>query len=360
MENAIVRRGIGAVVLALIAALLLGYLLKGKGSQRKDVATMDLPPAPIQIFPGENTGAAGAAGANATGASGAAGGNAAGNANAGNAGGGTAGNSPQLLGESGAAMTAAGTQMAANTANTVRDAGKSAANTGKAAVNNGKAAASGAAQAAKDKFRITADKIIDPKSGNPHATSKSVTVDKAGQAVIGANDAAVKNSPGFSVRAPTKGEVRPSVDGPATLARRGSGSTQKKAPKAKLVNEKKLPSVGKRSAPTLARSEPKKPTPPKKPAAPKKPKPVTSGGSGKYVVQLLATSNAAKATGLRNTMKKEGYPAFISKTVQGGKTIYRVRIGSYNGKSAAIGTQGKMKRRYRQNPYVQGSIVVRN
>jgi len=38
-----VKRGIGAVVLAIIAALLLGYLLKDKGHQRQKVLEMSLP-----------------------------------------------------------------------------------------------------------------------------------------------------------------------------------------------------------------------------------------------------------------------------------------------------------------------------
>ena len=37
MDNAMVKRGIGAVVLAIIAALLLGYLLKDKSRERQEV-----------------------------------------------------------------------------------------------------------------------------------------------------------------------------------------------------------------------------------------------------------------------------------------------------------------------------------
>ncbi|KAG1663412.1 Dihydrofolate synthase/folylpolyglutamate synthase [Nymphon striatum] len=46
MDNAMVKRGIGAVVLAIIAALLLGYLLKDKSQERQEVVDMKLPGAP--------------------------------------------------------------------------------------------------------------------------------------------------------------------------------------------------------------------------------------------------------------------------------------------------------------------------
>ena len=51
MDNAMVKRGIGAVVLAIIAALLLGYLLKDKSRERQEVVDMKLPGAPEISIP---------------------------------------------------------------------------------------------------------------------------------------------------------------------------------------------------------------------------------------------------------------------------------------------------------------------
>ncbi len=45
------KRGIGAVVLAVIAALLLAYLLKGKSTERQEVVDMKLPGAPEMNIP---------------------------------------------------------------------------------------------------------------------------------------------------------------------------------------------------------------------------------------------------------------------------------------------------------------------
>lgn len=51
MDNAMVKRGIGAVVLAIIAALLLGYLLKDKSRERQEVVDIKLPDAPEMKIP---------------------------------------------------------------------------------------------------------------------------------------------------------------------------------------------------------------------------------------------------------------------------------------------------------------------
>ena len=51
MENSMIKRGIGAVVLAVIAALLLAYLLKGKSTERQEVVDMQLPGTPEMNIP---------------------------------------------------------------------------------------------------------------------------------------------------------------------------------------------------------------------------------------------------------------------------------------------------------------------
>ena len=51
MDNSMVKRGIGAIVLAIIAALLLGYLLKDKSRERQEMVDMKLPGAPELNIP---------------------------------------------------------------------------------------------------------------------------------------------------------------------------------------------------------------------------------------------------------------------------------------------------------------------
>ena len=359
MEKTVVRRGIGAVVLALVAALLLGYLLKGKGPDREKVVNMELPKSPIQIFPdgeggaGENT----VAGADANG-----------NINGADAGatGGDANTQGSVLTATGAAAAAAGN---------VAGAAKATANAGNAAVAN-----------------ASKNKLVDAKTGNPSLDKAQVVVDGSGQAVFGAKSAGAKNAPAkIDFRTTAKKQVRPSVDGKATLKKRKIVSKPRVKSRAKLVGERKLPPVGRGVASNKSKASKKRKVTSsksrkvatsrgssksskgasskgkkkvssrnktvtkvtKKKAIRKKAAPV---GRNKYVVQLLATSNASKANSLKATMKREGYSAYVTK----GGSLYRVRVGTYKGRAAAVKVQSRMKRRYRKNSYVQSSIVVRN
>ncbi|HEC04997.1 MAG TPA: SPOR domain-containing protein [Thiothrix sp.] len=327
MEKAVVRRGIGAVVLALVAALLLGFLLKGKGPERKEVVNMELPKSPIQIFP-EGSGDATAGGAS-------------GSANA---------------------VAAVG----ANAVGAVKEGAGKAADTGKKLV--------GLSGKTKANETMGKHQPVDAKSGNPSLDKSNVVVDGSGQAIYGAKTAGVKNTPAnFEFRTPSKREVRPSIDGRLTAKK----PTVKKTVKsnARLVGEKKLPPVGKgkrtKNSQKIASSRNKSASgkksvvkTQKKKAAKKstvaKRSAATPAGRNKYVVQLLATTSASKANSLKATMAREGYPAYVSKTKRSGKSLYRVRVGSYSGKSTAIKKQASMKRRYRKNAFVQSSIVVRN
>ncbi len=322
MEKAVVRRGIGAVVLALVAALLLGYLLKGKGNERKEVVNMELPKSPIQIFPeGGNGAAPGGQGAQA--------------------------------GTGAATLVAAGSGAATAVVDGAKKAGKAVVDEGKKAVG---------ADAANKKT-VAGNLIVDTETGNPHLDKSKVVVDGAGQAVFGTKSPGAKDTPAnFSFRTTASKEVRPSVDGKFTLKKKTApgGKTN-----VRLVNEKKLPPVGRSSKSTKIASSrnAKKAVPARKSATTaktaKKQTPAPAGRN-KYVVQLLATSSASKANALKATLKREGYKAYVSKVNRGGKSLYRVRVGSYTGKSGALKKQAAMKRRYLKNPYVQSSIVIKN
>ena len=82
-------------------------------------------------------------------------------------------------------------------------------------------------------------------------------------------------------------------------------------------------------------------------------------GRNKFAVQLLATSSSKKAKTLRSTFKNEGYNAYISNTSRGGKKLYRVRVTANGSKSSATKKLTSMKRRYKQNKYIQSGMVVK-
>ncbi|HPE61971.1 MAG TPA: SPOR domain-containing protein [Thiolinea sp.] len=86
---------------------------------------------------------------------------------------------------------------------------------------------------------------------------------------------------------------------------------------------------------------------------------VANSGSG-YAIQVLAASSASKAENVRKSIAEDGYPTFVVKANVNGKTVYRVRIGSYPQRNAAVAVQNRLKARYTRNQYVQNSFVTRN
>ncbi|TXH70090.1 MAG: SPOR domain-containing protein [Thiothrix sp.] len=85
-----------------------------------------------------------------------------------------------------------------------------------------------------------------------------------------------------------------------------------------------------------------------------------SANASGYVIQVLATSDKGKADEIKTTMSGEGYPVFVASAKVDGKTVYRVRVGTYPGKGDAAAVQARMKARYAQNQYVQNSFVTKN
>ncbi len=68
--------------------------------------------------------------------------------------------------------------------------------------------------------------------------------------------------------------------------------------------------------------------------------------SGRYTVQIGAFQNQTEANKLMNSLKSNGYPAFL-KPVQtpDKKTWYRVRVGTFSTKSEAVDYGDKLKQR---------------
>ncbi len=90
----------------------------------------------------------------------------------------------------------------------------------------------------------------------------------------------------------------------------------------------------------------------------------STGGSGggsvvteTYVVQLIATNSSPKAEGIKNEFASEGYPAAVSAIESGGRTLYRVQIGSYGTQADAQRVLNQMRRRYQRNQHVNNAVV---
>jgi len=303
-----VKRGIGAVVLAIIAALLLGYLLKDKSRERQEVVEMKLPGAPEITIPS--------------------------------------------LSDATSAVTESAASLVGEAKDTVSNAGNAVVASASGALTN---LGSGASNAA--------DAVIDGVSSTASAVTQTVenTVANVDTAASGSAN------PGFSFRPPNKNEeqqintsisVATATESTNTTAitTDTNNTVVASAPKT-VVNE-----VAKKFKPTIE-NEPKKEVKKETVAKKVEPKPkekpaVVSSSGGKYSIQLLATSSQSRANKLAKTMNGEGYVSFITQTTSNNKVLYRVRVGGHKDRNAALTAQRTMKRRYQKNFFVQNSLVV--
>ena len=76
------------------------------------------------------------------------------------------------------------------------------------------------------------------------------------------------------------------------------------------------------------------------PSAPVQSEPALAG----FSVQLAAFSDSYGASALANKLKKSGYPAYTEPLVTNkGTTLWRVRVGPYPSRDAAVSSRDKLK-----------------
>ena len=300
MDNAMVKRGIGAVVLAIIAALLLGWLLKDKSQDRQDIVEMEIPGVSDMKIP---------------------------------------------------SLSDVTDKVSDSAATLVEETKDAVTNTGSAVI----ASASGTMKALGDTAADTVEVVTDSVK-----TTVATATQKVDNTVASINtDGAAK--PGFSFRPPTKNEeqqinsatsINDTANSEATANTATSNNTVvASAPKVEVKKEVKKfkPTIENEPQKVVKKVEKKAETPTAKPAA-------TSGG--KYSIQLLATSSQSRANKLAKTMNSEGYTSFITQTTSNNKVLYRVRVGGHKNRTTALDAQKSMKRRYQKNFFVQNSLVV--
>lgn len=323
MDNAMVKRGIGAVVLAIIAALLLGYLLKDKSRERQDVVEMSLPGTASDKIPNlsdtaEDTGSAIADGASNL-----------------------AENTADGVKNAGATVVAAAAGAGAVATAAANKAADTAATTaGQAVATTGNMARPGFSirPAAPNEQR----EIVDPDAG-----SSSASVDTNKKSIV-----AKTNSQGSaSNKSQNKAQSKKVVA--------SSSGAAKEAYRPRLIKERKTRIVSSlQGSSRNSRPAPRAITPAKK----NQPKPAAKSAAtkGGYAIQLMATASESRAKKLAKTMKNEGYHSYITRTTRNDKVLFRVRIRAGASRNTALASQKKMKRRYQKNFFVQNSLVVSN
>jgi cell division septation protein DedD len=330
MDNkATTKRMIGAVVLVLVAALLLAWLLKGKNREGQDMAMQQTTDTkPILGFPSAEDGT----------------------------------QKPSLVGEDPNAAqnsaqqqtldpSALATAATAAVGNVIPNVNVEPNTTGF----DVRPAASGETRPVVDiDGKVTkATGSLGAGDATPATTGDTADTSTSVVATPSKTDTATK-APAISASVKDVPAEAPAEKKPA-------------APKPVLVNERAVP------APASAESKAKEDAAKKAKAAAEKAaaakslelakaatsasaKPATGGGV--FAVQLLATSDKAKADTLAKTFASEGYKAAVNTVKVDGKTVHRVVVGSYADKVAASAAQAKMKARYTQNRDVQNSFVT--
>ncbi len=317
MDQAMVKRGIGAVVLAIIAALLLGYLLKGKSRDRQEV--LDTPVANVTDLVIPDLGGSADTPSDAD-------------------------NSVSLVGEKSVDTTNNNTAGGVN--NTVV------------------ASADAVTGQARESFNNVTNIVtnIDEPGFSVRPSSQNETreivdnIDNSNAPSEGSAAIAYSKDPVDKVIASSKQE--PKKFKPTIVEEKKKPKktvTQPKKPVKKTVEAKKP-----NKAPTQAKAPNKAPAsqPTSKPSTPATP----AGNTplGKYSVQLLATSSQSRAKKLANTMQSEGYKVFVTETNSNNKILFRVRVGGHADRDTAVQAQDGMKRRYQKNFFIQNSLVVSN
>lgn len=398
------KRMIGAVVLVLIAALLLAWLLKGKNrpAEQKDlIAEQTQESTPILGFPGvkddpAQNGEGSLAGASSTdpaaqGAQQAAGTNpnqeyAIGSTGAGTAGA-TAATDPAqqqaqgVLGaqDPNASMPIADPNSAAAQGAAVTGAAAAVGGAVVGAVESGKQAIQGLANQVQSD--TTGFQVRDPKKGEVRevvengqkqpgvgsmGANATVTDNDQAKASAGKSTAAAGGNETAKVAAASNGsgsnKPTSNTGNASNKDRPAVSSGELKPENPRLVNERPVPApAAAQPRNTASARVTTTERPVTRPAPVDKPEVTTANATASgYVIQVLATSDKGKADGIKSSMSGEGYPVFVTNAKVDGKTVYRVRVGTYPGKGDAAAVQARMKARYAQNQYVQNSFVTKN
>jgi cell division septation protein DedD len=299
MDNAMVKRGIGAIVLAIIAALLLGYLLKDKSRERQEVVDMKLPGAPEINIPS--------------------------------------------LSEVTDKVSDSAASLVEETKDKVKQGGSAVIASASGTFDNLTENASESVKKVTDAVTSAGTSAsTSPSNPNPGFSFRPPSQNEQKEI-----SKTVSNNP----KSPSSGSASSNTSNTNNTVVASSSST---APSPKPAKSFK-PVIEKEPVKTIRKTVKKQPesTQAATPA-------VATNKNGKYSIQLLATSSQSRANKLAKTMTGEGYVAFITQTTSNNKILYRVRVGGHNDRAAAIKAQENMKKRYQKNFFVQNSLVISN
>jgi cell division septation protein DedD len=162
--------------------------------------------------------------------------------------------------------------------------------------------------------------------------------------LVGYNERTSKELPAAERVAPSA-VIPPTVNPPANSE---SGASAKSAPRTAPteptpVREERVRTASPRAKP---HEEPKS----KRASAPKE-----SSDSGRYVIQVAASSSLSDAQEVARGLKARGFPAFVVTPEQAGANdnLYRVQIGPYSTRAAAEHEKPKLEGAGFKSPFIK-------
>jgi cell division septation protein DedD len=75
-------------------------------------------------------------------------------------------------------------------------------------------------------------------------------------------------------------------------------------------------------------------------------------GGGAYVVQALATRDAAAARRVRDRLAARGFPATVSSDRAAARPVYRVRVGRYRTRAEAEAAARVLRQKHHLSPWI--------
>ncbi|MCK5903598.1 MAG: SPOR domain-containing protein [Cocleimonas sp.] len=372
MNRTMVKRGIGAAVLAIMAFLLIAYLLKDKAQQRQDVVNMSLP---------------GVSGAQRSLSIPALKGNEGGESKT--------GEETKASGET-IVASADGTGLNVKTkevaVNTYKNDGEEldftirppkgemrqiVDNIGRSETPEAKPAtevfndnvehdrtntvAAAATVGAVGAAVVAGGIIANRASSGTGEISRSSDSTRSSGSVVASADSGRSSQKTYRPRLENERERKANYNATHGIRNYSSGSTVEASTRERKARERRKERAERNKKRKIEQLEAKRKADKVKAREKAKvtPVPVPVDAGRHYSIQLLATSSASRATKLKKVMKQEGYDAFISKLTKEGKVLYRVKIGNFRSRNSAEKAQEQMKQRYQKNVDVQASFIVK-
>jgi len=78
----------------------------------------------------------------------------------------------------------------------------------------------------------------------------------------------------------------------------------------------------------------------------------SSSGGGAYVVQALATRDAAAARRVRDRLAARGFPATVANDRAAARPVYRVRVGRYRTRAEAEAAVRVLRQKHHLSPWI--------